>query len=222
MRHIRLSPWQALLALCLLCGCKGAIVSTAPLIATRDAAFPLASGTEIVAETLDDHNVWQREDRTARILIADGAYGIVDPGQSAPSSDRFLVRPIGNGEFVVQGSSGNEWAYGLIVHADRYYVFTFNRPEQGCTDLSADERGRFHVTVKDDQCYVASQRDLIGLLRYLRRRYPTPASAFVPSPSAPHAPRTRPGTRPACGGSPARPAGTRRGPCRRGSPRTTR
>ena len=164
--------------LCLLCGCKGTVMSTAPLLSARDETFPLVSGTEIAAQRLDDHNAWEREDRPARVVIADGAYRIIDPGQSVPSSDSFVVKRIGRDEFVVQASNGHEWAYGLIVHSDMYYLFTFNRTDQNCTTLSPDARAKFHTLINEDRCYVTNLRDLIGLLRYLRQKFPSATSAF--------------------------------------------
>jgi hypothetical protein len=169
---------------CLLCGCKGTVMSDAPLLSARDAVFPLASGTEIAAQRLDDRNVWQREDGSARVVVVDGAYKIVDPGASVPSADSFLVRQTGKGEFFVQASNGHEWAYGLIVRGDMYYLFTFNRADQNCTTLSPEERTMFHTIVKEDSCYVADLRDLVGLLRYMRKKFPNPTSAFKAPPGA--------------------------------------
>lgn len=79
----------------------------------------------------------------------------------------------------MQASNGQEWAYGLIVQADMYYLFTFNRSDQGCTSLSAAERSRFNMTVEDDVCHVSSLKDLTGLLLHLRQRFPLPTSAFT-------------------------------------------
>ena len=46
---------------------------------------------------------------------------------------------------------------------------------------------------------------------------PPGLASLPPAPiTAPRARRSRPGSRPGCGGNPARPAGTRRGPCRTG------
>jgi hypothetical protein len=165
--------------MCLLCGCKGTITSDGPLLTTKDASFPLPSGAELTGDRLDDGGVWERDERKGHIDLVDGSYRVTGPDASSPSSDTFLFKRIGGDELIVQGSNGSEWAYGLIVHADMYYLFTFNRAGENCTTLSAEERGRLHVAVRDDRCYVASLRDLVGLLRYLRRKFPHPTSAFV-------------------------------------------
>lgn len=169
----------ALLTVCVLCGCKGTITSTEPLLTKANASLPLASGAGVTGQRLDEDGVWERDERTARILLVDGAYRIVAPDQATASSDTFLFKRISGDEFIVQASNGSDWAYGLIVHAEMYYLFTFNREGQNCTNLPPDERERLHTNIKDDRCYVASLRDLAGLLRYLRRKFPRPSSAFA-------------------------------------------
>ena len=72
-------------------------------------------------------------------------------------------------------SYSEQWqrvAYALIVQADMYYLLTFNRTDQNCMDLSADERARFDAAV-GGRCY-GDLRDLIGFLRYLRRKFQNP------------------------------------------------
>ncbi len=160
-------------------GCKGVITSEQPLLVSQDASFPVPSGSEITGQSLDDRYVWERDERKARILRAGGYYRIAGPEQAVASSDRFLLKQIGDGQFLVQASNGSEWAYGLIEHADMYYVYTFNRDEQNCTNLSAGERDMLHTTIRKDSCYVTNLRDLVRLLRFLRRKYPYPTSAFT-------------------------------------------
>jgi len=36
---------------------------------------------------------------------------------------------------------GSDRVYGLIVHAYMYYLFTFNRDQENCAVLSAEELG---------------------------------------------------------------------------------
>jgi hypothetical protein len=38
------------------------------------------------------------------VVIPDGAYRFIDPREAVPSSDSFLVRQIGKGDFVVQAN----------------------------------------------------------------------------------------------------------------------
>jgi hypothetical protein len=168
-----------MLVLCLLGGCEGVITSDTPLLVPENASFRLPSGAQITGQTLDDNNVWARDERKARIFLVDGSYRLRTPDQPAPSPDRFLFRQIADGQYVVQASNDSEWAYALLVRADLYYLFTFNRSDQNCPKLSVDERDRLHAIVRNDRCYVASLRDLVGLLRYLRDRFPNPTSAFV-------------------------------------------
>jgi hypothetical protein len=172
--------WSAvlLLLLCLLGGCKGVITSATPLLDPRHAAYPVASGSEVTGQTLNDGLVWETDAKTARLLLVDGAYQVIDPDQPTAAAERFLFRQIGVDEFVVQASNGSEWAYALVVHADRYYLFTFNRTDQDCTILSSAELSRFRTTVKDDRCHVADLPGLVGLLRHLRQRFPHPTSTF--------------------------------------------
>ena len=169
----------AMLVICLLGGCEGVITSDTPLLVSENASFPLPSGAEITGQTLGDNNVWERDERKAHIFLVDRSYRLSTPDQPAPSPDRFLFKQIGDGQYVVQASNDSEWAYALLVRADMYYLFTFNRSDQNCLRLSADERDRLHATVRNDRCYVASLPDLVGLLRYLRDRFPHPTSAFV-------------------------------------------
>jgi len=169
-----------LLMVCLLAGCKGTITSREPLLSPANAAYPFPPAAEVEAWSLNDDNVWERREGTARLTLQDRAYRVTEPGESLPSPDSFLFRQIEDGLFIVQASNGTEWAYGLIVHADMYYLFTFNRTDQNCTSLSAAERSRFAMTVADDVCYVSSLKDLIGLLLHLRQRFPLPTSAFTP------------------------------------------
>lgn len=169
----------ALLVICLLGGCKGTITSTEPLLLPRDASFPLPPVAAVTGQRLDDDNVWERDPREARVDLVDRSYRVTSPDQSGPSPDRFLFKDIGEGEFIVQASNGSDWAYGLIVHADMYYLFAFNRGQEKCTDLSAPEQGKLRVVVRDDRCYVARLGDLVGLLRYLRQKFPHPTSAFT-------------------------------------------
>lgn len=175
VRRIRV----ALLAMALLGGCKGYVASDHPLLTQQNAEFPLASGTGISGWTLGDDKVWERDEHTARLVVIDGSYRLFEPGSAEAGTDRLLVRRIGRDEFVVQASNGSTWAYGLIVRADMYYLFTFNRGEENCTKLSTEERARFRTIVQDDVCYVGNSQDLVGLLRYLRQKFPYPTSAFV-------------------------------------------
>ncbi len=119
-----------------------------------------------------------KEEHTARVLLVDGSYRTSTPDRPAPFSDSFLLKQISRNEFVAQGSNGREWAYALIVRADMYYLFAFNRTGQNCTSLLPEERHRLHIIVRDDICYVSSLNDLIRLLRFLRRKFPYPTSAF--------------------------------------------
>ncbi len=176
---VRRFAFLASLMVVLLCGCKGIVTSATPLLVPRDASYPIASGAEVIGQSLDDSSVWEKDEHKAQLVLVDGYYRVIEPDQSSPSPDRFLVRQVGNQEFIVQASNGSGWAYGLIVHADMYYLFAFDRAEENCTKLSASELARFHTVIKDDDCQVASLNDLIGLLRYLRSRFPHPTSAFA-------------------------------------------
>ena len=74
-------------------------------------------------------------------------------------------------QFVAQASNDSDWAYGLTARADVYSLFTFNRNDQNCTNLSSDERASLRAIIRGDRCYVENLRDLISLLRYLRRKF---------------------------------------------------
>jgi hypothetical protein len=168
----------ALLAVCTVCGCTGTITSDAPLLDAKNASFPLPRHAQLEASTLHD-DVWQRDARKGRIDLVDGAYRVTGLDEPAPSPESYLFRQVGRDEFVAQARNEYAWAYGLIVREDRYYLFTFNRPDENCTSLSAAEQNDLHVTVRNDQCLVANLHDLTGLLRRLRQMFPHPTSAFT-------------------------------------------
>ncbi len=63
----------ALLVVCVPGGCKGAIKSDKPLLVSNDASFLLPSGAEVAGQRLEDNHVWEREGRSARILVVDGS-----------------------------------------------------------------------------------------------------------------------------------------------------
>lgn len=179
MQIRRWQPLTLLLIAGLLGGCKGTVTSSEPLLAAKDASFPVPSGTEITGQKLDDQGVWEGDERKATILLVDGSYRVIGPDQSGPSPDSFLFKQIDDGQFIVQASNGSEWAYGLIVRADMYYLFTFNRDDQNCTKLSAGELAMLHATIAKGRCYVSSLSDLVRLLWLLREKYPNPTSAFI-------------------------------------------
>ena len=168
----------ALLAVWTVCGCSGAITSDTPLLVMRSASFPLPRHAEVEGSTLQA-DVWQREAGKGRIDLVDGAYRVTGPDSSEPSPDRFLFKQVSGNELIVQARNDDAWAYGLIVREDRYYLFTFNRSEQTCTELSAEEQRALHMVVRDQRCYVRNLTDLVGLLRFMRKRFPHPTSAFT-------------------------------------------
>jgi hypothetical protein len=173
------NPLAALLMACLLVGCNGYITSPEPLITVANASYPFPAIAEVEPQTLNEDHVWERSEGKARLTLVDRSYRVADPDEAAPSSDTYLFKQIKDGLFIVQASNGDEWAYGLIVHADMYYLFTFNFADQRCTSLSAAELGRFNTIIRDDDCYVSSVKDLTGLLLHLRQRFPYPTSAFT-------------------------------------------
>jgi len=175
-------PCTTLLLACLVVACTGAITSPTPLITPANATYPFPQSVEVEGQKLTDDHVWESSEGRAHLTLQDGSYRVQGPNDPAPSTDTFLFRRIDDGSLIVQGSNGKEWAYGLIIHQDMYYLFTFNRPDQNCTSLSADERGRFDTVQTNDRCTVSSLRDLTGLLLYLRRRFPYPTSAFTAAP----------------------------------------
>jgi hypothetical protein len=169
----------ALLAVCLLVGCKGYITSQIPLVTVDNASYPFPVVAKVEAQTLDEHQAWQAVEGKAQLSLIDGAYRVTDSGTTVPSSDTYLFKRITDKRFIAQASNGHEWAYGLIERADRYYLFTFDLPDQNCTNLSSAELRRFNTAVRDDVCYVSSLADLSGLLLYLRQRFPHPVSSFI-------------------------------------------
>jgi len=174
-----LHPLTAMLLVCLLLGCKGTITSPEPLISPANASYPFPAMIEIEARNLSEDHVWERSEGKGRLTLVDRTYRVTGPGDAAPSSDTYLFKQIRDGMYVVQASNGQEWAYGLIVHADAYYLFAFNLDKQNCTNLSPAELRRFNATIKDDGCSVSSMRDLTGLLLHLRPKFPYPTSAFT-------------------------------------------
>jgi hypothetical protein len=168
----------AVLATCLLVGCKGYITSPEPLITRANASYPFPARAVIEAQTLNEDHVWEPGEGKATLTLVDRSYRVIDPDEKVPSSDTYLFKQIGRDLIIAQASNGEEWAYGLLVHADRYYLFTFNLDNQNCTNLSETERARFRMTLKDDGCSVSSLKDLVGLLAYLRQKYPNPTSAL--------------------------------------------
>ena len=165
------------MAVWMICGCSGAITSDAPLLDTNNSSFPLPRHAEVEGSTLQA-DVWQHEEGKGRIDLVERTYRVTGPDKPEPSPERFLFRQVSGNEFVVQAMNDDEWAYGLIVREDRYYLFTFNRSQQKCTDLPTAEQRALHMVVRDERCYVANLRDLVGLLRHLRKRFPHPTSAF--------------------------------------------
>ena len=162
----------ALVTVCFLTACQGAITSPAPLITPANAAYPLPAIATVEAMTLDEDQVWESNEGKAWLTLADRSYHVSGPDDTAPSPDTYLFRQIGKGLFIVQASNGKEWAYGLIVRADVDYLFTFNLEGQRCTNLSASELRRFNATLQDDGCSVSNLRELTALLLGLRRRFP--------------------------------------------------
>ena len=180
------STWRitcVVLACVLLEGCHGYITSREPLISVANASYPLPASAGIDAFTLDDNHVWQRTEGRAHLSLVQGNYRVTDPDRTEPSAETYLFKRIDNDRFIVQATSpqtdGSDRAYGLIVHADMYYLFTFDSGEQTCANLSDAERSRFNAVLKDDACYVANLSDLGGLLLFLREKFPYPTSAFV-------------------------------------------
>jgi hypothetical protein len=178
MQAVVRNVFAALSMSCLLVGCKGAISSPVPLITLANASYPFQTTVEIQAQTLNEDHIWENTEGKARLTLVGRSYRVTDPDQATPSSDTYLFKQIKDNSMIVQASNGEEWAYGLIVHADRYYLFTFNLENQNCTSLSAAEQGQFHMALKDDECSVSSLEDLAGLLTLLRQKYPYPTSAF--------------------------------------------
>ena len=80
--------------------------------------------------------------------MVDGSYRISAQDRAASASDSFLFKQISDDQFVAQASNGSDWAYGLIVRADMYYLFTFNRADQNCTNLSSDERAGLRTIIR--------------------------------------------------------------------------
>jgi hypothetical protein len=173
------NPLTVLWLICLLVGCKGTITSPEPLITAATASYPFPAMVEVEAQTLNEDHVWERTEGKGRLTLVDRSYRVTGPDETAPSPDTYLFKQIRDGLYVVQASNGEEWAYGLIVRADAYYLFTFNLDKQNCTNLSEAELRRFNATIKDDGCSVSSMQDLTGLLLHLRQKYPYPTSAFT-------------------------------------------
>ena len=169
----------ALLTACLLVGCKGYITSPKPLITTANATYPFPAISEVEAQTLNENQIWEGSEGKAHLSLIDRAYRVTDPGETAPSPDTYLLKQIEHGLFIVQARNRDEWAYGLIVHADRYYLFTFDLSDRNCASLSTLELGAFNTIVRDDVCYVSSIMDLTGLLLHLRKKFPYPTSSFT-------------------------------------------
>jgi hypothetical protein len=178
--HMQLrNALAALLAACLLVGCKGYITSQVPLVTVETAAYPFPVVARVEAQTLDEHQVWQAVEGRPVLTLVDGAYRLTDVGETMPSPDTYLFKSITDTLFIAQARNKDEWAYGLIERADRYYLFTFDLPDRSCTTLSSAELGRFNASIRDDVCHVSSLADLSGLLLYLRRKFPQPVSSFT-------------------------------------------
>ena len=174
---------SAVIACALLAGCHGYVTSHEPLISVANASYPLPASAGIDGFTLDDNHVWQRTEGTAHLSLVQGYYRVTDPDRATPSPETYLFKRIDKDRFIVQATTvqtdGTDWAYGLIVRADMYYLFTFDSGEQTCANLSDAERSRFNAVLEDDACYVSTLRDLTGLLLFLRSKFPLPTSAFV-------------------------------------------
>ena len=136
-----------LLVVCLLGGCKGTFTSDKPLLNSNDASFPLPSGAEVAGQSLT-MTMSEREGRTARILVVDGSYRISAQDRVASASGSFLLKQISDDQFVAQASNDSDWAYGLTARADVYSLFTFNRNDQNCTNLSSDERASLRAIIR--------------------------------------------------------------------------
>jgi hypothetical protein len=169
----------ARLLVCFLAACKGNITSPEPLLSPTNASYPFPPISEIEAEILTDHHVWERIEGRAHLTLMNRSYQVTNPNEATPTPETFLFREIASDLFAAQGSNGHEWAYGLVAHSDKYYLFTFNRPDQSCITLSTAERRRFGTTLKGDGCSVSNLKDLTGLLLYLRSKHPDPTSAFT-------------------------------------------
>ena len=115
---------------CLTAACKGAITSPSPLISPNDASYPFPHPMRVEAQTLNDDHVWEVRESTAHLLLKDRLYRMESPDNPAASPDTFLFKQLNAQQFIVQASNGTQWAYALIEHYDRYYLFTFNRPDQ--------------------------------------------------------------------------------------------
>ena len=173
LRHL-----LTVLPVCLLVACEGTITSPVPLLNTANATWPFPATVEIEASTFNGH-AWENIEGEARLSLTDGAYRLSNPNETTPTAETFLFRRITDDSFIAQAGNGDEWAYGLIVHSERYYLFAFNRAEQNCTILSAAERKRFGVIIEGGRCLVSNLDDLTDLLLHLWERFPNPTSAFA-------------------------------------------
>lgn len=85
----------ALLMVCLLAGCKGTITSPAPLISPANATYPFRPAAAVEALSLNDDNVWEQLEGTARLTLQDRSYRLTEPGKSTPSPDTYLLSKSG-------------------------------------------------------------------------------------------------------------------------------
>lgn len=189
VKQMRFGVWGRVLGgwmTILLAGCNAYVSSHVPLFHPADGTYPFPPNAAIAAQTLTDDHVWAPIEGTGRLSLVDRSYRVTGPDDAAPSQEEFLVRRLADRTFIVQatraGTAGTETAYGLIVDADAYYLFTFTRDGQNCASLSAAERARFNVAVDQNVCYVANLNDLTGLLLYLRGKFPYPTSMFTVRP----------------------------------------
>src|SRR4051794_25081814 len=96
------NAFVALLAVCLLVGCKGYITSQVPLITVNNASYPFPVVARVEAQTLDEHRVWQAVEGKAEMTLIDRAYRVTDSGATVPSSDTYLFKQITDKRFIAQ------------------------------------------------------------------------------------------------------------------------
>lgn len=162
-------------------GLTGCFVSPTPLIAPREAEFPVATPKVIGNVHADGTS------STLRLERQGDAYVLIDPnakkdGKTVPEvKHRFVVRGSGNGLYVAQRFGDNgacPCVFGLIeVSGNRFGVHEFDSFGSS-QQLSPEEMARYGVTVDDTSYRLSSFEKTAALFRALLER-PRPDEVYV-------------------------------------------
>jgi hypothetical protein len=107
------------LAIALLCALalSGCFESETPLFGTKDAVYPIASGSHLIAYSFSDKTGW-KEDGRGSIAIANGWYILKSDDPKEKDTSGFILKQLGNKYIAMFGDTSSDkhsfYTYGLM------------------------------------------------------------------------------------------------------------